>query len=114
MAGLGWAGPGLHQSLPGQHWGEGTRAGAGQAARTPQHCRSHSLTLLGHFNFIYKHDENPSSINLRERKRLEKKKKKKKENHRGAGQELVSIPERRGRVKGQCPRGPHVLGGCPG
>lgn len=48
---------------------------------------SHSLMLPGDFNFIYKQDENPSSINLGEQKKGLKK------NHGVAGQRVGEHPE---------------------
>lgn len=54
---------------------------------------SYSLTLLGDFNFIYKQDKSPSSINLG-KQRL---KTKNKNNMEGQDKELMSIQKRRRR-----------------
>ena len=52
---------------------------------------SYSLTLLGDFNFIYKEDKNPSSINLGEQRKVQKTK----QNVEGQDKELMSIQKRR-------------------
>lgn len=80
FTGRAWAGdPGHHQPFCSQEQNLGLK-GTGRggfcrsAAPTPQHALLPLLDLPGDFNFIYKQDENPSSINLGEPKKGLKKK----------------------------------------
>lgn len=59
------------------------------AAPTPLLGCSHSVMLPGDFDFIYKQDENPSSINLEEQKKALK------TNMECQDKELASIQKRR-------------------